>query len=222
MYRLLTFAALATLVGCRTPALLPPVVGSQKALPYTVLVNTVPDAARNRGDQSTTDNNRPEITGLPGHDGVSGVADPPTNPREDWGKWTKQGDPLPGSDKDAMEVSLDPDRHWTPIYFAYDQNVIGDTERRKLELLGRYLLENSRYQLVIEGHCDNRGSDAYNRVLGESRAIIVRDYLVALGVNISRIHTLSYGEDKPADSGTSERAYANNRRAEFVVLSPKK
>jgi len=74
--------------------------------------------------------------------------------------------------------------------------------------------------LVIEGHCDNRGSDTYNRALGESRAIIVRDYLVALGVNNSRMHTLSYGEDKPADTGTSERAYANNRRAEFVVLSP--
>jgi len=229
MYRTLTFAALATLVGCRTPALLPPVVDSQELPSYMVLTNTIPDATRNHSDQNTADNNAsdtgtdgPEITALPGHDGGFRVIDPPTNPREDWGKWTKHGDPLPGSDKGTMVVFLDPDRRWTPIYFAYNQNVIGDTERHKLELFGRYLLENTRYQLVIEGHCDNRGSDAYNRALGESRAIIVRDYLVALGVNFNRIHTLSYGEDKPVDTGTSERAYANNRRAEFVLLSPKK
>jgi len=229
MYRALTFAALATLVGCRTPALLPPVVDSQHLAPYTVLTNTMPDAAQNHSDQNTADNSTgdtgndtPGITGLPGNDAGFRVIEPPTKLREDWDKWTKYDDPLPVSDGDkaTMVVLLDPDRRWTPIYFAYNQNMIGHTERRKLELLGQYLLENNRYQLVIEGHCDNRGSDTYNRALGESRAIIVRDYLVALGVNNSRMHTLSYGEDKPADTGTSERAYANNRRAEFVVLSP--
>lgn len=222
MYRALTFAALATLVGCRTPALLPPVVDSQELSPYAVLTNSIPDAARNHSDQNAADNDTPGIAGLPSHDGGFHVIEPPTNPREKWDQWTTYNDPLPVSDgdKSTMVVFLDPNRRWTPIYFAYNQNEIGDTERRKLELLGQYLTENTRYQLVIEGHCDNRGSEAYNRALGESRAITVRDYLVALGVNHSRIHTLSYGEDKPADTGTSERAYANNRRAEFVVLSP--
>ena len=225
MYRALTFAALATLVGCRTPALLPPVVDLQELPPYAVLTNTMPDAARNHSDQNTagnTGNDTPEITGLPSHDGGFRVIEPPANPREDWDKWTTYDDPLPVSDGDkgTMVVFLDPDQRWTPIYFAYNRNVIGDTERRKLELLGQYLLENTRYQLVIEGHCDERGSDAYNRALGESRAIIVRDYLVDLGVDHNRIHTHSYGEDKPAETGTSERAYAKNRRAEFVVLSP--
>lgn len=220
MYRTLTFAALATLAGCRTPALLPTAVNLQKAPAYSTLKNTVPDSANNNADH--IGNGSQGITGLPGLPGDFQVVPPPTTPREDWDKWQEHGAPLPvgAGDKNTMVVFVDPDRRWTPVYFAYNQTVIGETERRKLELFGRYLLENARYQLLIEGHCDERGSNAYNRALGESRAIIVRDYLVALGVDRNRIQTLSYGEDKPADTGTGEDAHANNRRAEFIVLSP--
>ena len=225
MYRTLTFAALLTIAGCRTPALLPPAVNLQKAPASSTLKNTVPDTAQSQSDQNSANhiaNGSQGLTALPGLAGDFEVIPPPTTPREDWDKWMEHGAPLPvgADDKSAMVVYMDPDRRWTPIYFAYNQTVIGETERRKLELFGRYLLENTRYQLLIEGHCDERGSNAYNRALGENRAIIVRDYLVALGVNRDRIQTLSYGEDKPADTGTGEGAHANNRRAEFIVLSP--
>ena len=113
------------------------------------------------------------------------------------------------------------DRRWVPVYFAFNQSLVGETEREKLEKLADYLERNEQYILVIEGHCDERGSEEYNRALGERRAIAVRDYLNRLGIDDSRIQTLSYGEDKPAEYGDTERAHAQNRRAEFIVGLPK-
>jgi peptidoglycan-associated lipoprotein len=71
--------------------------------------------------------------------------------------------------------------------------------------------------ITIEGHCDERGTKAYNLALGEKRANAAKDYLVAMGVNASRISTVSYGKERPFDSGHSEAAWAKNRRAHFVV-----
>jgi len=113
------------------------------------------------------------------------------------------------------------DRRWIPIYFAYNQSFIGETEREKLSKLGDYLVQNKRYQVVVEGNADERGSEEYNRALGERRALSVKEYLVNLGVDAGRVRTLSYGEDRPADTGHTEAAYAKNRRAEFVILLPK-
>ena len=70
--------------------------------------------------------------------------------------------------------------------------------------------------LVIEGHCDERGTNEYNMALGDRRARSARDFLVNLGVDASRISTVSYGEEKPADPGKTEEAWAKNRRAQFV------
>lgn len=70
--------------------------------------------------------------------------------------------------------------------------------------------------LVIEGHCDERGTNEYNMALGDRRARSARDFLVNLGVDASRISTVSYGEEKPASLGKTEEAWAKNRRAQFV------
>ena len=113
------------------------------------------------------------------------------------------------------------DRHWGPIYFAFNQIFIGETEREKLEKLADYLNRNPQYVTIIEGHCDKRGSDEYNRTLGEKRAIAVRDYLASLGVDDSKLQTISYGEEKLVDSGETENAHSRNRRAEFIVGLPK-
>lgn len=113
------------------------------------------------------------------------------------------------------------DRRWVPVYFAYNQSVIGEAERDKLSELANYLTTNPRFHVLIEGHCDERGSEEYNRGLGERRALSVKDYLVNLGVEPNRLRTLSYGEERPADPGNTESAYALNRRAEFVILLPK-
>jgi peptidoglycan-associated lipoprotein len=75
--------------------------------------------------------------------------------------------------------------------------------------------------LLVEGHCDERGTEEYNRALGERRALAVREQLAMAGADVSRVVTRSYGEDRPADPGRTEAAYAKNRRGEFVVLTPK-
>ena len=77
---------------------------------------------------------------------------------------------------------------------------------------------NSGVQVVIEGHCDERGSDEYNLALGESRALAAKNYLVSLGINENRLSVISYGEEKPAVMGSDEEAWAQNRRAEFKAV----
>lgn len=104
------------------------------------------------------------------------------------------------------------------VYFAYDRSTIGTSERAKVEALAQYLLDNGRYHVIVEGHCDERGSDEYNRALGERRALAVKEYLVNLGVGAERIETVSYGEEKPAvPDATTDKQHSSNRRAEFVI-----
>ena len=114
---------------------------------------------------------------------------------------------------------------WTPvpgvtlptIYFAYDSSEIGVSEQAKLEYVANYLLQNQQFKLIIEGHCDERGSIEYNRALGERRAIAIRERLVKLGITDDRMQTISYGEEKPAVMGSDESAWAKNRRGELIL-----
>ena len=90
-----------------------------------------------------------------------------------------------------------------------------------LEAVAAALKSDSSAKLLIEGGCDERGTEEYNRSLGERRALAAREALANDGVDPSRIRTISYGKDKPADPGHDEAAWAKNRRAEFVLLHPK-
>ena len=104
------------------------------------------------------------------------------------------------------------------VYFGYDQSDIVASERAKLDTLAVYLNENPGLGVVIEGHTDDRGSDEYNRALGERRALSVQQYLGLLGVADARMQTLSYGEDKPAvQNAVTDAGHQRNRRAEFVI-----
>ncbi len=103
------------------------------------------------------------------------------------------------------------------IHFEFDRYDLGAEARAILDELGTWLLENRDFGVVIEGHCDERGTDEYNLVLGERRAKSARDYLVAMGVGAGRVGTISYGEERPLDPGNNEKAWAKNRRAEFVI-----
>lgn len=105
---------------------------------------------------------------------------------------------------------------FAPVQFSYDRFQVADAERAKIEAAAAYLRVNPALTLVIEGHCDERGSREYNMALGERRALAVRAYLIGLGIPAERIQTVSYGIDKPADPGRNEQAWARNRRAEFV------
>jgi len=103
------------------------------------------------------------------------------------------------------------------VFFEYDSDEITAAAEQKLEAKAAVLRANPGVRLRIEGHCDQRGSTEYNLALGQRRAEAVRAYLVNLGVEGSRLSTLSYGKERPLVEGEDEDAFARNRRAEFAV-----
>ncbi len=104
------------------------------------------------------------------------------------------------------------------IYFDYDEYGIRDDARPVLENLASWLLKNKSAKILIEGHCDSRGTSEYNLALGDRRTKSTKDYLGALGIPSSRVEMLSYGEEKPLCLEDSEECLQLNRRAHFVVL----
>ena len=111
----------------------------------------------------------------------------------------------------AAELS----RQLQDVYFAFDKYDLSDESRRILQGNAGVLNEHAAFRVVIEGHCDERGTIEYNLALGEKRARAVRDYMVGLGLSPSRLRIVSFGEERPADPSHSETAWAKNRRAEF-------
>ncbi|HEX7578028.1 MAG TPA: OmpA family protein [Verrucomicrobiae bacterium] len=107
------------------------------------------------------------------------------------------------------------------IHFAYDSSVIRKSEQASLQSVAQALAADSSTKLLIEGNCDERGTEEYNRSLGERRALAAREALAKLGVDPMRIRTESFGKDKPADPGHDEAAWQKNRRDDFVLLHPK-
>ena len=104
------------------------------------------------------------------------------------------------------------------VYFNFDSADLSEESRSTLTKNADYLSKQSGVKARIEGNCDERGSDDYNMALGERRAKAAKDYLVNLGIASDRLSTISYGEEKPADPGHDEEAWAKNRRAEFVII----
>jgi len=105
------------------------------------------------------------------------------------------------------------------VYFNYDSFGIRSSERAKLEKIAKWLTDNSGKRLMVSGHTDTRGTLEYNRGLGERRALAIREYLVGPGIAQDRIFTISYGEERPADTGNSENAHSLNRRAMPGVIT---
>lgn len=103
------------------------------------------------------------------------------------------------------------------VYFDYDSSVISDSEISILEGKADWLLANIDATIIIEGHCDERGTTEYNLALGDRRAERAKSFLVNLGVDPSRITTISYGEERPVAIGHNEAAWAKNRRAHFLI-----
>ena len=107
------------------------------------------------------------------------------------------------------------------IYFGFDSSVVRSAEIVKLDEVIQILSTQLSYKLIVEGHCDERGTEEYNRALGERRANSIRDHLINAGIGPDRVRTLSYGEDQPKDFGHDEAAWAQNRRGEFILLKPR-
>lgn len=106
------------------------------------------------------------------------------------------------------------------IHFAYDSSVVKSADKSKIAKVADYLKANPQAAVRVEGNCDERGTEEYNRSLGERRAQSAREVLVGLGIDSTRVDTVSYGQDKPVAEGHNESAWSQNRRADFVLLTP--
>lgn len=106
---------------------------------------------------------------------------------------------------------------FSPVYFEFDQAGITSEMSPILSANATYMKETPNAMIVIEGNCDERGTNEYNLALGERRAINVKEYMVNLGVNPVRIRTVSYGEERPLFNGQNDLDWSQNRRADFIV-----
>ncbi|HEX7880507.1 MAG TPA: peptidoglycan-associated lipoprotein Pal, partial [Candidatus Eisenbacteria bacterium] len=121
-------------------------------------------------------------------------------------------DKVPGDDADNANLK--------DIYFDYDDHTLSADARSTLSGNASYLREMGAIRVNIEGHCDERGTVEYNLALGQRRADATRSYLVDLGIESSRLSTISYGEERPFEMGHDESAWHQNRRAHFRVVNP--
>jgi len=103
-------------------------------------------------------------------------------------------------------------------FYAFDESTLTSDSQAALTASANWLRRNTQYNLLVEGHCDERGTEQYNLALGDRRANSAKEYMVALGVDTNRIRTVSYGEERPFDPGHDEAAWAKNRRAHLVIV----
>lgn len=147
-------------------------------------------------------------------------------------KGDKTGDQYAGVDGDYVNGTPLPDRpgdgvsfnsanvdktQFNPVYFGYDSVEISSNETGKLDSVASFLRSGSK-TLILAGFTDERGTEEYNRALGERRAQAVRNYLIAAGVDGSSIQTVSFGEEMPASNGSGEDSWSQNRRTEIGVV----
>lgn len=126
---------------------------------------------------------------------------------------TPQG-PVPGSSADFVAQMMGQDT----IHFDTDQYNIDPTDQTALQAQAAWLQKYPNKRATLEGHCDERGTREYNLALGERRANAAKNYLVSLGIDASRLTTISYGKERPIALGSDEAAWAQNRRAVTVVI----
>tara|TARA_Y100001934_G_scaffold279481_1_gene383349 strand:- start:2262 stop:2957 length:696 start_codon:yes stop_codon:yes gene_type:complete len=157
------------------------------------------------------------IAGIPGAGlgtgDLSGVQDLPI-PTDSTGTIPMDAELIDGMYHDRSSFSAN------TVYFGYDSSVVRAEEIVKLDEIVQVLQAQPGFKLLVEGHCDERGTEEYNRALGERRANAVREQLIGAGLASDRIRTLTYGEDKPAEFGHDEGSWARNRRSEFILLRP--
>jgi len=123
----------------------------------------------------------------------------------------------------TLEVNGDSDSNRAgalrTVYFAYDSSQLTSEARSTLSANAEFLKANPSVEVQIEGHCDERGSVQYNLALGEGRAMAVKEYLVAMGVEARRVTTISFGKERPLSYGHDESAWTQNRRGNFLVTA---
>lgn len=145
------------------------------------------------------------------------VSDEPLmNPSDTSGATAAEGAPIgTGNAGEAGMASSD----LQTVYFGFDSYALNSDTRNQLKNNLSWLKANPTAKVQIEGHCDEKGTVEYNMALGDRRANAVKTYLIKSGIEKGRIDTISYGKERPADSGHDEAAWSKNRRAVFILLS---
>ncbi len=115
-------------------------------------------------------------------------------------------------EKAAKEIFVN-----TDIHFKFDSAVLDSSAQNILKLKGEWMLKHPGVSVIIEGHCDERGTSEYNIALGDRRAESARQFMVDLGIAPERLTTISYGEERPLDPGHNETAWRKNRRVHFTL-----
>jgi peptidoglycan-associated lipoprotein len=189
-------AALAFVVGCQNPKPRVTQLGADGALAGDSL---------HKRDNLNTD----PLAAQKGGAGVNGGEIASTDlPNED---------KLDGRDQDRSTFANE------TVYFDYDQaNVKADEASKLDQVAGAFRAKGAGFDLLIEGHCDERGTEEYNRSLGERRSLAIRELLMKAGVDGQHVFTRSFGKDKPAVASHEEAAWSKNRRGEFILVLPKK
>jgi peptidoglycan-associated lipoprotein len=106
------------------------------------------------------------------------------------------------------------------VHFLYDSSIVPSADKSKIAYVADFLKNNPNAAVRVEGNCDERGTEEYNRSLGERRALAGREEIVRLGIESGRVDTLSFGEDKPLADGHNDSAWKQNRRDDFIILTP--
>lgn len=136
---------------------------------------------------------------------------PPPPPKE-----VQEPAPFKEPEPERRDISSDElARQLGTVYFGFDSSDLDDAARSTLKQNADVIRQNPGPKVVVQGHCDERGSIEYNLALGQRRGDAVRAYLVSLGIDAARLQVTSYGEERPADAGHGETSWSKNRRAEF-------
>jgi peptidoglycan-associated lipoprotein len=170
----------------------------------------IPGMQRPPGDSSSSSQNLP-----PSNPFNTTPTPTPTDqpvPMAESGKWA---DLLNNGKQDPTKFQAD------TVYFEFDRATVKSSEESKLQEVAAYFKNNATDGLIVEGNCDERGTEKYNLSLGERRALAIREYLANLGMDPQRIKTVTYGASKPVDPGHDEAAYSKNRRGDLVLVTPK-
>jgi peptidoglycan-associated lipoprotein len=165
---------------------------------------------------TTTESAAPDIPPPPKLDEPTPVKEPTDfvtpEPREE---------PIP-TDIDTLNTWAQQKGFIRDAYYNYDEATLDDAAQSALTSSANWMKgkDGAGYNLLVEGHCDERGTEQYNLALGDRRANTAKDYLVTLGVDAGRIRTVSYGEERPFNEGHDDTAWAQNRRAHLILVRP--
>ncbi|HEY0141156.1 MAG TPA: peptidoglycan-associated lipoprotein Pal [Thermoanaerobaculia bacterium] len=139
-------------------------------------------------------------------------------PTEDFVRDEQPAEEALPSDIEALNQMAQSRGFIRDAFFNYDEATLDSEAQANLTATADWLRRNPQYNLLVEGHCDERGTEQYNLALGDRRANSARDFLLTLGIDAGRIRTVSYGEERPFETGRDDSAMAQNRRAHLVLV----